>query len=142
MNIFPVFLCQFVDQKCVSRRFSACFTSFSGRGDTNSSLYESSTKSQETSLTRRESRSLLSSFSPSLKRASYGRSAETKSKMVCSFVLEMHIYTPVMNNYSVLILRLRSLRYGLFVWFPQVSFLFPLPHDVSQSPVCYGCICA
>ena len=81
-------------------------------------LYKSSAKSQETSLTRRESRSLLSSFSPSLKRASYGRSAETKSKMVCSFVLEMHIYTPVMNNYSVLILRLRSLRYGLFVWFP------------------------
>ena len=43
---------------------------------------------------------------------------EKQNGMYDGLGLEMHIYPPVMNSYAVLIFRLRSLRHGLFVWFP------------------------
>ena len=53
-----------------------------------SSLYKSSTKSQQTSLTKSEIRSRFSSsFSPRLKRAPSVDLADTKNKMVCMILV-------------------------------------------------------
>ena len=109
-NIFPALLYQFVEQTCTWCRFSACFTSFSGTRD--SSLYKSSAKSQETSLTKSESWSLFSSISSRFKRASSVDLAR-KSKW---YVWWFSLWNAYLHSSSELLFRLNFQAKKLAVW--------------------------